>query len=133
VDVKRGGVSEWKPQEHKLGKLELCTFTTKFKRELFPNLRTAFKDPKGVCRLRIPISTAIREDLHEMQQVITNGEYNYWSRRTREGHSDRCTALALAVRAAGSGAGPVAFSRAQGIQATIGQMGLGKHKMGGVI
>jgi phage FluMu gp28-like protein len=101
VDTKRGGVSEWKPKEHKLGKLELCTFTTGFKRELFPNLRTAFKDPKGVCRLRIPISTAIREDLHAMQQVVTNGEYNYWSRRTREGHSDRCTALALAVRAAG--------------------------------
>lgn len=101
VDVKRGGVSEWNPKEHKLGKLELCTFTTGFKRELFPNLRTAFKDPRGACRIRVPISTTIREDLHEMQQVITNGEYNYWSRRTREGHSDRCTALALAVRAAG--------------------------------
>lgn len=105
VDVKRGGVTEWNPKEHKLGKLELCTFTTGFKREIFPNLRTAFKDPKGLCRLRVPISTTIREDLHEMQQVITNGEYNYWSRRTREGHSDRCTALALAVRAAGGPAG----------------------------
>ena len=105
VDVNRGGVPEWNPQEHKLGRLELCTFTTAFKRELFPNLRTAFKDPRGVCKLRIPISTAIREDLHEMQQCITNGEYNYWSRRTREGHSDRCTALALAVRAAGTGGG----------------------------
>lgn len=103
VDTRRGGVAEWKPKEHKLGKLELCTFTTGFKREIFPNLRTAFKDPKGVCRLRVPVSTVIREDLHEMQQCITNGEYNYWSRRTREGHSDRCTALALAVRAAGSG------------------------------
>lgn len=46
-----------------------------------------------------------------MQQVITNGEYNYWSRRTREGHSDRCTALALAVRAAGKISG-AAFSSA---------------------
>ena len=103
VDTKRGGVAEWKPTEHKMGRLELCTFTVGFKRELFPNLRTAFKDPKGLCRLRIPISTVLREDLHEMQQVITNGEYNYWSRRTKEGHSDRCTALALAVRAAGTG------------------------------
>jgi len=111
VDTKRGGVAQWKPAEHKLGKLELCQFTVKFKRELFPNLRTAFKDPSGRCRLRVPISTTIREDLHEMQQAITNGEYNYWSRRTREGHSDRCTALALAVRAAGSGAGPAAFAR----------------------
>jgi hypothetical protein len=36
-----------------------------------------------------------------MQQVVHNGQYDYWAPRTREGHSDRCTALALAVRAAG--------------------------------
>jgi phage FluMu gp28-like protein len=88
---------KWKPEDHQFGKVELCTFTTLFKRLIFPRLREMFKAP---TKLRIPISTAIREDLHEMQQIITNGEYNYWSRRTREGHSDRCTALALAVRAA---------------------------------
>ena len=124
VDTKRGGVPEWNPKEHKLGRLELCTFTTGFKREIFPNLRTAFKDPKGICRLRVPISTTIREDLHEMQQCITNGEYNYWSRRTREGHSDRCTALALAVRAAGSGGGPFAYQKLN----LPGRSGLGRSK-----
>ena len=51
----------------------------------------------------------MREDLHAMQQVVTNGQYNYWAPRTREGHSDRCTALALAVRAAGDGSAPFAF------------------------
>jgi phage FluMu gp28-like protein len=91
---------EWKPTEHKLGKIELCTFTAKLKREMFPRLRRAFEAP---TKLRIPISTAIREDLHEMKQVISNGEYNYWAPRTKAGHSDRCTALALAVRAAGDG------------------------------
>ena len=101
VDQKRGGFGQWKPEEHKFGKVELFTFTAKSKRLLFPTLRSRFKDAQGACKIRVPISTAIREDLHEMQQVITNGEYNYWSRRTREGHSDRCTALALAVRAAG--------------------------------
>lgn len=89
---------EWKPEAHSFGKVELCTFTTKFKREIFPKLRRAFEAP---TKLRIPISTAIREDLHEMKQVISNGQYNYWAARTKEGHSDRCTALALAVRAAG--------------------------------
>jgi phage FluMu gp28-like protein len=89
---------EWKPEAHKMGKVELCTFTAKFKREIFPKLRMAFEAP---TKLRIPISTVIREDLHEMKQVISNGEYNYWAARTKEGHSDRCTALALAVRAAG--------------------------------
>lgn len=103
------GLGRWKPEEHEFGKIELCVFTTKFKRENFPPLRARFKDAKGLCHIRIPISTTIREDLHEMQQVITNGEYNYWSRRTREGHSDRCTALMLASRAAGSGGacGPI--------------------------
>jgi phage FluMu gp28-like protein len=91
---------EYKPQEHLFGKVELCTFTSKLKREMFPRLRRAFEAP---TRLRIPISTVIREDLHEMKQVITNGEYNYWAPRTKVGHSDRCTALALAVRAAGDG------------------------------
>lgn len=93
--VQRHG--RWHPESHDFGKVELCQFTTKFKREIFPRMRRKFEAP---TKLRIPISTEIREDLHQIQQVITNGEYNYWSPRTREGHSDRCTALALAVRAA---------------------------------
>lgn len=105
---------EYNPAEHKFGKIELCTFTTGFKRELFPRLRQSFLAP---TKLRIPVSTVIREDLHMMQQVITNGEYNYWSARTKLGHSDRCTALALANRAAsepGMPTSPHAFSRAGG-------------------
>lgn len=93
----------WKPDDHQFGIVELCTFTVGFKRDIFPKLRRVFEAP---TKLRIPVSTVIREDLHAMQQVITNGEYNYWSPRTRLGHSDRCTALALCLRAAGeAGAG----------------------------
>lgn len=98
--------TQWKPTEHKFGKVELCTFTVGFKREIFPKLRRKFEAP---TKLRIPVSTTIREDLHEMQQVITNGEYNYWSPRTKKGHSDRCTALALAVRAVGDGGAQFGF------------------------
>lgn len=90
---------EWRPEAHTFGKVELCTFTAPFKRSLFPALRRAFEAP---TRLRIPVSRAIREDLHAMQQVVANGQYNYWAPRTKDGHSDRCTALALAVRAVGS-------------------------------
>lgn len=93
---------EWKPEGHEFGKVELCTFTPKFKRSIFPNLRRAFEAP---TTLRIPISRTIREDLHAMRQVVTNGSYNYWAPHTREGHSDRCTAAALAVRAAGENDG----------------------------
>jgi phage FluMu gp28-like protein len=100
--VKRFG--EYKPEEHKFGKIELCTFTTQFKRDIFPKLRRRFEAP---TKLRVPIDRVVREDLHAMQQVVHNGQYNYWAPRTKEGHSDRCTALALANRAA-SGAVPFA-------------------------
>jgi phage FluMu gp28-like protein len=95
--VKDAGMSEWKPEEHHFGKVELFTFTPKSKRLLFPTLRRRFEAP---CRIRVPVSRKVREDLHAMQQVVNKGEYSYWAPRTREGHSDRCTALALAVRAA---------------------------------
>ncbi len=93
---------QWLPGQHSYGRVELCTFSVALKREMFPLLRRQFAAP---AQLRVPVSRAVREDLHAMQQVVTNGEYNYWAPRTREGHSDRCTALALAVRAAGDAAG----------------------------
>lgn len=89
---------EYDPANHKFGKIELCTFTVGFKREIFPKLRRAFEAP---VKVRIPVSKAVREDLHEMRQIVRNGEYTYAAPRTAEGHSDRCTALALALRAAG--------------------------------
>lgn len=91
------------PAKHKFGKLELCTFTAGFKREIFPKLRRAFEAP---VKLRVPVDVECREDLHEMQQIVKNGEYSYAARRTAEGHSDRCTALALAWRAAAQAKGP---------------------------
>ncbi len=85
------------PEKHLFGKVELCTFTRQFKRLIFPRLRRAFEAPVTV---RVPISVEVREDLHAMQQIVSNGEYDYKAPRTAEGHSDRCTALALAIRAA---------------------------------
>lgn len=98
---------EYKPTAHQFGKIELCTFTVGFKRDIFPKLRRAFEAP---TRIRIPNSTEIREDLHEVRQIITNGQYNYAAPRTAEGHSDRCTALALALRAADQGGTPFSVS-----------------------
>jgi phage FluMu gp28-like protein len=97
--VQRHG--EWNPEKHLFGKIELCTFTVGFKRDIFPKLRRAFEAP---VKLRIPISTTVREDLHAMRQIVRNGEYTYSAPHTAEGHSDRCTALALAKRAAGEAA-----------------------------
>lgn len=105
--VRRHG--RYDPAAHSFGKVELVTFSAKLKRELFPRMRRQFEPP---TRLRVPVSRAIREDLHGVQQTITNGEYSYWSPRTKAGHSDRATALALAIRASGGeGFAPVTFSR----------------------
>ncbi len=91
---------------------------------MFPLLRRQFAAP---AQLRVPVSRAVREDLHAMQQVVTNGEYNYWAPRTREGHSDRCTALALAVRAAGDAAGKSGPITEQ----TLGMIRFGGQGVGG--
>ncbi len=92
---------EWKPERHEFGLLELCTFSAVFKRDIFPKLRRWFEAP---VRLRIPASDEVRDDLHAMQQLVRNGEYTYAAPHTADGHSDRCTALALAVRAASGAA-----------------------------
>ncbi len=79
------------------GRIELCQFTSALKNELFPTLRAAFE--RG--RILIPKSTAIREDLHGMQKFVSgHGQLTFRAAHTVDGHSDRCTALALAVRAA---------------------------------
>ncbi len=85
-------------------KLELCQFTNALKSELFPRLRAAFEQRL----IRIPISRDVREDLHAIQRTVTqSGQITYRAPQTADGHSDRTTALALALRAATSA--PVSF------------------------
>lgn len=79
------------------GRVEACQFTGQFKQELYPRLRRKFEDRL----VRIPVSRVIREDLHGLQRVSTStGLVRYAAPRTEDGHCDRATALALAVRAA---------------------------------
>lgn len=87
---------EYKPTGHHLGKVELCRFSQQFKCEIFPRLRRAFEPPVVI---RIPADPALRDDLHAMQQLVSGEHFSYEAPRTKEGHSDRCTALALAHRA----------------------------------
>jgi phage FluMu gp28-like protein len=78
-------------------KIELCSFTALLKQEVFSKLRAAFERRK----VWIPRSAAIREDLHAMHRVVSpNGQITYRASHTADGHSDRCVALALALRAA---------------------------------
>lgn len=88
---------EYNPERHLFGKIELCTFTNALKTDIFSKLRMAF-ERRGV---RIPVSRAIREDLHSMHRVSTpGGAVTYKAPHTADGHADRCTAKALACRAA---------------------------------
>jgi phage FluMu gp28-like protein len=91
---------EWKPSEHKYGKIELCTFSQSLKVELFSKLRMAFEKRA----VRVPASRAVREDLHSVNRVTSNnGGVTYRAPRGAGGHADRCTALALALRAGQGG------------------------------
>jgi phage FluMu gp28-like protein len=87
---------EWKPAGHKYGKIELCVFSQSLKVELFSKLRMAF-EKRGV---RVPVNRAVREDLHSVNRVTSEtGGITYRAPRGAGGHADRCTALALALRA----------------------------------
>ncbi len=77
-------------------KVEAASFTAAFKREIFPAMKKAFQDRA----LAIPVSRDFREDLHAYQESVAGGNATYWAPRTAQGHSDRATALALALRAA---------------------------------
>jgi phage FluMu gp28-like protein len=78
-------------------KIEECKFTASLKEDLFLGLRRKFDD----SLLRIPISRVIREDLHGLQKITSSqGQIRFQAPHNDDGHSDRATALALAVRAA---------------------------------
>lgn len=88
---------QYDPERHQFGKVQLVTFTQSVKCELFSKLRIACESR----RLGIPVSRAIREDLHSIQRVaLAGGGVTYRAPHTPDGHADRCTALALAVHAA---------------------------------
>jgi|GEM_PF-321240 len=104
-DIMVNELGRWDPEHHEFGKVELCTFTPGLKRAIFPALKVIF-DKLGI---EIPIDIWLREDLHAMSQVISNGQYSYQAPRTALGHSDACTAMALLVRAAASASGPFEY------------------------
>ncbi|MCX8156164.1 MAG: terminase family protein [Verrucomicrobiae bacterium] len=91
------GFGEYRPDGHRWGKVELCNFSNLLKNEIFGKLRMAFEER----RVRVPVSRAVREDLHSVQRVgLQGGGITYRAPHTADGHADRCTALALAARAA---------------------------------
>ena len=77
-----------------------CHFVDIHKLEVFSKLRMAFENRA----VRVPVSRVIREDLHSVSRVASlTGQLTYRAPYHADGHADRCTALALAWRAAGEG------------------------------
>jgi phage FluMu gp28-like protein len=91
---------QYEPEKHHFGKIELCNFTSTLKVDIFSKLRMAFEN-RGV---RVPVSRDVREDLHSLNRVSSaSGQISYRAPHSADGHADRCTALALALRAGGDG------------------------------
>jgi phage FluMu gp28-like protein len=81
--------------------VELLNFTNAVKVDIFSKLRMAF----DAAKVRVPSDRTIREDLHSVHRVtMGGGGVTYRAPHTDDGHADRCTALALAMRAAATGA-----------------------------
>jgi phage FluMu gp28-like protein len=77
-------------------KLEAVNFTNDRKRELFSRAKKAFQSKT----VRIPSDAKLRDDLGSIQRIVTpQGIVKFIAARTRDGHADRATALALAMHA----------------------------------
>ena len=88
------------------GRVEGVTFTPRSKEALAYPLRGRMQDRT----LRIPYHPDVRADLRSVtKQTTTAGNIRFTAERTPDGHADRFWALALAVQAASSPAGPIEF------------------------
>lgn len=82
-------------------KFEGVQFNVQTKGEMYALMRRRFEERS----MRIPVDRELREDLHAVQRVAsTGGNVTYTAPRNADGHSDRAAALALAIRAAHTGA-----------------------------
>jgi hypothetical protein len=97
-DIMAKELGLYDPKNHQYGKVQLCTFTAGFKREIFPRLKTSIDK----LNWELPVDVWFREDLHSMAQINRGTEYTYEAPRTKIGHADACTALALTELAAAS-------------------------------
>ncbi len=91
-----GPVSEHLAQRLGSYKLDAVNFTNDRKRELFSRTKKAFQSRS----VRIPSDSRLRDDFSSIQRIVTpQGIVKFIAARTKDGHADRATALALALHA----------------------------------
>jgi phage FluMu gp28-like protein len=89
---------EYKPAQHKFGKIELCQASQPFNNEMYSKLRASMEHRSPL----IPVDRVIREDLHSVYRHATQTGVSYRAPHASDGdygHADRCYALGLANRA----------------------------------
>lgn len=80
--------------------VEMVDFTNSVKKDMAVRILRIFEDR----RVRIPVSRKIRNDLHNIKKTTTAaGNIRFDAERTKDGHSDRFWALALALMASDEG------------------------------
>ena len=77
--------------------VEQVHFRNTVKEDLAITAKSFFEDR----RIRIPVDRKIREDIHNIRKTVTSaGNARFDAERTKDGHSDRFWAIALAAHAA---------------------------------
>lgn len=77
-------------------RVEIILFRNLIKEDLATTTRRKFEDRQ----LRIPVDRKLREDIHNVKKVVTAaGNSRFDADSTKDGHSDRFWALALAIHA----------------------------------
>lgn len=121
---------EWNPKQDRFGKVELFNFTGASKVMLFANLRPAFERKT----ILVPIKREIREDLHGIHRVVTtSGNISYRAAETDDGHSDRGTALALALHVSSQSGNDFAFEPLSTVRESAGFFGRLRSRLGGAL
>jgi phage FluMu gp28-like protein len=106
IDATGLGMSwaEDRQRKHGTYRVEPCPFTPAFLSQIAGETRARF-DSKTVL---VPDSKVIRDDLHSVQKSVTAaGNVRLSAPREAGSHADRFYALALAIHAAGTDAGPI--------------------------
>jgi phage FluMu gp28-like protein len=106
IDATGLGIGWVDDYQARYGNVEGVTFTTRVKEALAYPVRSRMEDRT----IRIPHDPVIRADLRQVtKQVTVAGNVRFTAERTVDGHADHFWALALAIHAAGDGAGPIEF------------------------
>lgn len=92
---------QWKPEENKFGKIELCNFSNQFKADGYVALKVRMESKLWGH----PKDFTLRESFHSIYRLVSGGKVTYGAPTLPSGHADHATAAMLCNRAAGFGGG----------------------------